>query len=612
MYTAMRTASSNAYFTVLHSMWVQRASNLAGGIGAITPTFLNAASSEVQTIWELMTNNTGAASFETSNPLTDGAMAMAQHMFDSAAGVADDYSNLDDIVSTMSDDIATKGPLTAITDNFAGVGNANDLVALVQENASSSTAKAAVANAYSGTMSTSTVDSAASTLVSNAASGTVANDLMGVATVTSAFARTSGTDVKQSDDPAANTLRFPNAPDAAYGRVEIVFNIKRSDNQDMADVDVEASVGVGTVKVGGGSTGTTSTDKTAADGNMQVDVIAPAEAQTVDSQTTLTVTFTKGDQVKTYKLPIVYFNAGGYEPTDVDISVGKTEGTLLIMGQSGSRYVSANTHAVSANVHGFGAAGSFAANTYKVNFYPPEGMKFWDGTKEFDNYLVAVPSTGGTPNVNMASTFTGGAPKVSASSLDIGAKGRFRAVLTDWAGSQLSPAVSASSDDTFYQVDDINRVKGIKLQIDNGSGTASDMRKVTGQTGPQPQVNLDKFTVTIQTWKTEYGNDKTYSNAWISSHTNNSVFALQNDRGNEGFVATQGGNYDVTSYINTANSVSTITHNGGSPAANLNYKGLMINGSDNKDAITLIWHYVNGSGQAETMSSDSVYFQVTP
>ena len=608
MYTAMRSASSDAYFTVLHSMWVQRASNLAGGIGAITAANLNSASTEVQAIWELMTNQTGAASFEGSNPLTDGEMAMAQYMFDSAAGVAADYSNLGDVIDKMATDIATGGPLGAITGSFAGVTNAADLVALVEENASSSTAQDAVAAAYSGTMSSATVTAAASTLQTNAASGSVSADVMGVAIVSTAVNGIGG-DVKQSDDPNGNTLRFPHlaaSQTGAYASYTIVVNIKDSADTNMDGVTVAGSIGVGTVKVGSDAAGTSSSDDTSGGtGNMTIIVYAPGTDQTAGSQSTLTVTFTKGTQVKTYTLPIVYFDATGFEPVSVSINVGQTEGTLLIMGGTGP-YVSANGHTMAATVTGAGSQGSFTANTYKVNFYPPEGLKFWDGTTAYDNYLVPVATSGA---VDMDTLF-GSAPKVRATTENIGAKGQFRAVVTDWAGTALSPSVADSSD-PFYQVDNINRVKNIQLQIDNGSGTLGDFRKLTGQTLAQPPVNLAQFKVTLNTWKMAYGSGG-YDPTWVTGNTGD-VFALQNDRDNEGFVATGLGNYDVTSQITTTLGTTGVTTLAdGVASIDLDYLGWMHAGSDNKDAITLIWNYVNTDGESKSMSSNAVYFQATP
>jgi hypothetical protein len=70
--------------------------------------------------------------------------------------------------------------------------------------------------------------------------------------------------------------------------------------------------------------------------------------------------------------------------------------------------------------------------------------------------------------------------------------------------------------------------------------------------------------------------------------------------------AAASGNYDVTTFINTAGATQTITDGVG--AIDLDYIAQMKSGDDNKDVITLVWKYIDGS-TVKTMTSTPVTFQ---
>jgi hypothetical protein len=192
----------------------------------------------------------------------------------------------------------------------------------------------------------------------------------------------------------------------------------------------------------------------------------------------------------------------------------------------------------------------------------------------------------------------------------IGSSGTFRAVVTDWTGAPLSPSIYGASTDSYYQVDDADRLKEIQLKIDtNPTAGLQSYGTLRTQTGlvDQQTVNMDGFQATLVTWLSSSIGGGAYSNSWIATKTTDS-FALKVDRGNQGFVAdaAASGNYDVTTFINTAGATQTITDGVG--AIDLDYIAQMKSGDDNKDVITLVWKYIDGS-TVKTMTSTPVTFQ---
>jgi hypothetical protein len=621
MYSVMETSgTSSVYFSAFSTMWIKRAKAAAGSFEDITQAHLDAAKAEVQSVYALLTNNAAATDFTTINPLANAEMAMVHQVFDADSGAGNQdtgYSGFDAAIDSMVTGLATD-PLTAITSTFQTATSAAALQTLIQEVSSSSTAQATIAAAYPQ-LSTAAISSAASTLNTDASGASVATSLLGKITVTSTVDDAGGA-VPFSATPADNLILFPSlaatrtADDSTF--YTTTYSVLFADGT-AADntVTVRASTTSGTVSIDGGAEGASATGDCTG-GNVAVKIIAPTTDVT-PGNATFTLTFTTASgSTATVQNTISFFDETVLNPSDVSCDVTSSAAPSKLLELSATAlatgYNTTATFAVSADIDGVGT-GSFAANTYKINFYPPAGTKFFDGTSTYDNYLVPVGAvaTGSTISLGGADGL-GSDPMiyVPTAKRSIGSSGTFRAVVTDWTGAPLSPSIYGASADSYYQVDDADRLKEIQLTIDTdptaGLQSYGTLRTQTGLVD-QATVNMDGFQATLVTWHSSSIGGGAYSNSWIASKTTDS-FALKVDRGNQGFVAdaAASGNYDVTTFINTAGATQTITDGVG--AIDLDYIAQMKSGDDNKDVITLVWKYIDGS-TVKTMTSTPVTFQ---
>ncbi len=92
MYAVMSSsATTEVYFSVFSTMWVERAAGIAGSIEDITQADLTAAKTEIQSVYALLVNDASAGDFTLINPLASAEMAIVHQVFDadSGAGNAD-------------------------------------------------------------------------------------------------------------------------------------------------------------------------------------------------------------------------------------------------------------------------------------------------------------------------------------------------------------------------------------------------------------------------------------------------------------------------------------------------------------------------------------------
>jgi hypothetical protein len=631
MYSVMETSgTSSVYFSAFSTLWIKTAKAAAGSFEDITQAHLDAAKADVQSVYALLTNNPAATDFTTINPLASAEMAMVHQVFDADSGAGNQdtgYTGFDAAIDSMVTGLTTApvpGPLTAITSTFQTATSAAALLTLIQEVSSSTTAQAAVAAAYPQ-LSTTAISTAASTLNSDASGTSAATSLLGKITVTSTVDDAGGA-VPFSATPADNLILYPSqnatriADDSTF--YVTTYSVMFADGTTSADntVTVKATTTSGTVSIDGGAEGASATGDCTG-GDVAVKIIAPTTDVT-PGNATFTLTFTTASgSTATVQNTIQFFDETVLNPSDVscDVTPSAAPSKLLELSATAltTGYNTTDTFAVSANLDGVGT-GSFAANTYKINFYPPAGTKFFDGTNTYDNYLVPVGAVPTNSNIFLTGADGLGSDPmiyVPTAKRSIGSSGTFRAVVTDWTGAPLSPSIYGASTDSYYQVDDADRLKEIQLKIDKDLTGAVDYSTLRTQTGlvDQATVNMDSFQATLVTWRSStIGGNGAYSNSWITTGKTTESFALKVDRGSQGFVADAqtSGNYDVTSFIDTTAAVQTITDGTvvGADTIDLDYIAQMTSGDDNKDVITLVWKYIDGS-TVKTMTSTPVTFQ---
>ncbi len=153
MYAVMSSsATTEVYFSVFSTMWVERAAGIAGSIEDITQADLTAAKTEIQSVYALLVNDASAGDFTLINPLASAEMAIVHQVFDadSGAGNADTgYSGFNTAIDNMVTTLNGGGtPLAAITGNFETATSSANLLNLIQTVATSSTVRETIANAY--------------------------------------------------------------------------------------------------------------------------------------------------------------------------------------------------------------------------------------------------------------------------------------------------------------------------------------------------------------------------------------------------------------------------------------------------------------------------------
>jgi hypothetical protein len=189
MYSVMETsATTNVYFSAFSTLWVKIAKSAAGSFEDITKAHLDAAETDVLSVYALRTNNAAATDFTTVTPLASPEMAMVHQIFDADSGAGNQdngYTGFEAAIDSMVTGLtigAGAGPLNAITSTFQTATSAAALQPLIQEVSSSTTAQATIVAAYPQ-LSLTAINSAASTLNTAAAGTSVSASILGKVTV---------------------------------------------------------------------------------------------------------------------------------------------------------------------------------------------------------------------------------------------------------------------------------------------------------------------------------------------------------------------------------------------------------------------------------------------